>query len=255
MGDVDLDEIFRIADSLLYSNARNQCHRIDAKCQYCSSWELVLDHVDGSLVCWDCARVQSSALVCGDYAVDCNYSQLKQSNYKRIHHFHERLSQLLLQESRIPDEAFDRIRAEIKQRQITELSKTNIRAVLRALGMQIYIEKWLQIIHRLTGCRPPPPPSAVLVQLDMMFLALQIPFLNHRPHNRRNFLNYNMVFQRLFQRLGVPEYAQFFPLIKSKHKLEALDEVWRQMCASLNWEFMPLPSVRPFAISVDPTSL
>lgn len=255
MGNVDLDEIFRIADSLLYANARADCHRIDARCQFCNSWELVLDHVGGDLVCWDCAHVQSRSFVCGDNNESCGYSYIKRSNYKRIHHFHERLSQLLLQESRIPDEAFDRIRAEIKQRGLTELNKTNIRAVLRALGMQVYIEKWLQIIHRLTGCKPPAPPSSVLVQLDMMFLALQIPFLNHRPHNRRNFLNYNMVFQRLFQRLGVPEYAQFFPLIKSKAKLQALDETWRKICESLNWEFTPLPSVLPFAICVDPLLL
>ena len=32
--------------------------------------------------------------------------RLPSSNYKRIHHFHERISQLLLCESRIPDDKF-----------------------------------------------------------------------------------------------------------------------------------------------------
>ena len=77
------------------------------------------------------------------------------SNYKRIHHWHERISQLLLLESAIPDESFAKIAAELCSGKYPVLCKESIRAVLRSLNMPQYIEKWLQVIHRMTGVMPP----------------------------------------------------------------------------------------------------
>ena len=92
--------------------------------------------------------------------------------------------------------------------------------------MQHYIEKWLQIIFRMSGVRPPQLPQTILLQLDTLFMALQEPFEKIKPHPRKNFLNYNYVFRRLLQHLGIPKYGIFFPLIKSKSKLNALDDMW-----------------------------
>ena len=61
------------------------------------------------MVCTQCAVVQR------DVHLPRGTAQLqtarRQSNYKRLHHFHERVSQLLLQESPIPDDQFQRIAA------------------------------------------------------------------------------------------------------------------------------------------------
>jgi hypothetical protein len=141
------------------------------------------------------------------------------SNYKRIHHWHERVSQLFLHESAIPREHFTQIAERLLDGTYSYINKDIIREVLRSLKMQIYIEKWLQIIQRITGIEPPKPGSQLLQLLDTTFIELQQPFTAQKPSGRKNFLNYNYVFCRLFQKLGCPQFGMFFPLIKSRQKL------------------------------------
>ena len=69
------------------------------------------------------------------------------SNYKRIHHWHERISQLCLNESRIPDDEFLQIARRICDGSYTVINKDVIRQVLRSLkregglSMQLSIPK------------------------------------------------------------------------------------------------------------------
>ena len=62
--------------------------------------------------------------------------------------------------------------------------------------MQSYIEKWLQIIYRITGIAPPAPGPQLIRRLDEMFLELQQPFEASKCETRKNVLNYNYVFCR-----------------------------------------------------------
>ena len=195
--------------------------------------------------CVDCGIMQP----CG--AVGAITTPCTRSNYKRIHHWHERVSQLMLCESRIPDADFERIAQRICDGTHTVINKDVIRAVLRSLNMQIYIEKWLQIIQRITGVEPPKPGNRLLIALDDMFTELQRPFAQCKEQGRKNFLNYNYVFCRLFQKLGCAQFSMFFPLIKSRAKLKVLDETWAGMVASIGWEVTPLQLVQPFAVTLE----
>ena len=179
-----------------------------------------------------------------------SYVPTRGSNYKRIHHFHERISQLLLLESQIPDREMLLIAEKVCDGTIDTLNKDTIRAVLRSLNMQLYIEKWLQIIHRLTGVAPPAPGPLLIRQLDNMFHELQRPFEREafKAPGRKNFLNYNYVFCRLFQAMGCARFSMFFPLIKSRSKLQSLDAMWSDMAGSVNWAVMPLQQVPVFSV-------
>jgi len=177
------------------------------------------------------------------------------SNYKRIHHWHERISQLLLLESQIPNDHFLQIAEKLLSGQYTVLNKDVIRSVLRSLNMQLYIEKWLQIIQRCTGIEPPKPGAQMLNRLDENFLELQQPFSVNRVKNRKNFLNYNYVFCRLFQRIGCTQFCMFFPLIKSRAKLKLLDEMYTEMAQSVGWEVTSLQHVPPFAVKLEQPDL
>ena len=112
------------------------------------------------------------------------------SNYKRIHHWHERVSQLLIMESRIPPEHMVAIGTRLLDGTHAVISKDTIRGVLRSLNLQVYIEKWLQIIERCTGIYPPCPGPIILERLDQQFKEIEKPFLVTKPDTRRNFLNY-----------------------------------------------------------------
>ena len=200
----------------------------------------------GARVCNDCGVVQPGPIIFEQmYNRDC---RVRSSNYKRIHHWHERVSQLLLMESRIPPEHMLAIGERLLDGSQTSISKDSIRAVLRSLGLQPYIEKWLQIIERCTGVLPPCPGPVILQRLDEQFLELQQPFAALKHTSRRNFLNYNYVFCRLLQRMNCTQFCMFFPLIRSKLKLRALDETYGAMARSVGWEVPPLTHVTPFSV-------
>ena len=182
-------------------------------------------------------------------------ARLAGSNYKRIHHFHERIAQLFLCESHIPDAEFLQIAERVLDGSYTVINKDVVREVLRSLKMQVYIERWLQIIHRITGIEPPKPGSQLLMSLDDAFTQLQRPFDSCKVGGRKNFLNYNYVFARLFQHFGCTQFGMFFPLIKSRPKLRILDETWQQMTASLGWKVTPLQTVAPFAVKLEQPAL
>ena len=207
----------------------------------------------GAMVCDDCGIVQPGCVI---------YEQMfgkdlprRSSNYKRIHHWHERISQLLLMESEVPQDKMLRIAAKLCDGSYSVVNKDTVRAVLRSLGMQLYIEKWLQIIFRITKIAPPIPGNILVSKLDSMFQDLQHPFDCYRTEKRKNFLNYNYVFCRLFQRMGCTQFCMFFPLIKSKQKLRQLDDMWRNMAKCLDWEVTPLVAVAPFAVRLEQPAL
>ena len=200
-------------------------------------------------VCLDCGTCQPGVNISSLQSLE--HCPRKSSNYKRVHHFHERVSQLLLQESEIPDDRFLLIATKLCDGSHSVINKDAIRAVLRSLNLQIYIEKWLQIIWRVTSITPPIPGSLILEQLDLMFIELQRPFSAYKHDGRKNFLNYNYVFCRLFQEIGCAQFSMFFPLIKSKQKLKALDDMWRQMIESVGWTFKPLQTTPSFAVRLE----
>ena len=243
----DIDQSFADMEFLLAEERHEPYTTPGGVCCNCGCPRLLRgDH--GESVCNTCGAVQPGVLLPPEYYYDL---PRKHSNYKRIHHWHERISQLLLLESAIPDDSFARIAKELCSGKYPVLCKESIRSVLRSLNMPQYIEKWLQVIHRMTGVMPPMPGPVLVQQLDNMFIDLQRPFHDCRPADRKNFLNYNYTFNRLFQKLGCTQFCMFFPLIKSKAKLRALDYTWRMMTQHMDWPFMELQLVAPFAVKND----
>lgn len=249
----DVDRMFADMDSLLALERPPPVARDGRLCIDCGSDDLRVEGSNsgwpGCVVCDQCGVVQSTCVYWEyfHYGIPTH----RTSNYKRIHHFHERISQLLLMESEIPPDKMLLIGEKLCDGTHPVINKDVVRGVLRSLNMQLYIEKYLQIIHRVTGIEPPVPGPQLLMALDHLFTELQRPFDTCRPAGRRNFLNYNYVFCRLFQRLGCEKFCMFFPLIKSKQKLKALDETYGRMCEMLNWPLTPLQQVAPFSVRLE----
>lgn len=247
-----LDLAFNDLDNLLASERPVACES-RSNCIACGGGRLSYAGSDsshpGSVVCDSCGVVQPGIVFFDTmYGRDISH---KSSNYKRIHHWHERISQLLLMESQIPHDQMLAIAERLCDGTYTVINKDAVRAVLRSLNMQLYIEKWIQIIYRCTRIAPPIPGNILVHKLDEMFQDLQEPFECFRTESRKNFLNYNYVFCRLFQRLNCTQFCMFFPLIKSKQKLKLLDEMWVHMADSLKWPIKPLAQVAPFAVRLE----
>ncbi len=251
----DLDRYFDDMDALL--RVKQQPRNLFGVCGNCGhhvhTYETSGSSYVGARVCDACGAVDNSPVFWE--TMYGNSTPHKCSNYKRIHHWHERISQLLLLESEIPAEKMLQIAEKLCGGKYTVINKDTVREVLRSLNMQIYIEKWLQIVQRITLVEPPMPGPVLLEQLDTLFQDLQRPFDSVKTPGRKNFLNYNYVFCRLLQKMQCPQFCMFFPLIKSKTKLKALDDMWGGMVISIGWPLTPLQQVAPFSVCLEQPSL
>ena len=72
-----------------------------------------------------------------------------------------------------------------------------------------------------------------------MFKEIQEPFRMFKPPSRKNFLNYNYVFHKFFELLGMDHFLAHFPLLKSPIKLRDQEEIYEKICKYLKWEFIP----------------
>lgn len=163
-------------------------------------------------------------------------------SYKRINHFNEWISQIQGKESTdIPEEIFEKIVQEIKKEKIrdtTKLSYHKMREILKKLKFNKYYEHIYYIIYRLNGIAPPNFSPDLEEKLRNMFKEIQGPFLKHCPDKRKNFLSYSYVLFKFCQLLEKDEYLKHFSLLKSREKLHIQDQIWRNICEEVHWEFI-----------------
>ena len=120
--------------------------------------------------------------------------------------------------------------ADIKTKKITE--------ILKKLKLNKYYEHKAHIKHKLNGLPTPHLEPELEEKLRTMFKLVQPPFLKYMPSQRKNFLSYSYVLNKFFQLIGKDEYLQYFPLLKSREKLQLQDQIWKKICDELNWEFI-----------------
>ena len=170
-------------------------------------------------------------------------SRVVSYSYKRENHFSEWLSQFQAQEmTTIPDEVLDLLRSELKKLKITdvaEITQKRVRMLLKKLKLNKYYEHVPYITNTLTNLKPPKLSQVLEEKLRLMFKDIQAPFDKHCPKERKNFLSYSYVLYKFCELLSEDSYLQYFPLLKSKEKLFQQDQIWRQICGELRWEYIP----------------
>jgi len=162
--------------------------------------------------------------------------------YKKINHLNEILNQFQAKESTIiPDEIMNEIVIEIKKRRIqniADLSEKDIREILKKIDRSKYYEHVPHIISRLNGNPPPTITPEIEEKIRAMFQEIQAPFLLFCPDERTNFLSYSYILYKFFELLELDEYKIYFPLLKSRDRLIAHDQIWEKICEYLRWEFI-----------------
>ena len=236
-----------LVDNYLVATDPSYIRRVDTEaigsCDWCHVPLLCLQQ-DGIMICPECGY-QELLLVEQNRPILRAPSAKEGSHqsYKRINHFREWCAQIQGKEStEIPEEIFEKILAEIKKEKITDLKKiTNVkmREILKRIRATKYYEHGTYIINRINGVPTPHFSPELEERLCIMFKQVQAPFNKHCPANRVNFLSYSYVLSKLLQILGLHEYVAYFPLLKSREKLSAQDDVFKKICADLGWTFYP----------------
>lgn len=181
-------------------------------CRNCSGANLVVN-AEHRMVCRDCAHIN-------DYFFTSVYG--RESTYKRIVHFNERLSQFLLTEPSMPDELFELLENEAidatKYPDWKDLTKEDIKRICKSVkvppdlqekyrskkfkqrpltNMTRFVEKWLSIKNRLCGWIPTHPEDWVMEEMRTKFVQLQVPFeyIRHTPQCDGNTYKCHKVFK------------------------------------------------------------
>ena len=222
----------------LYSINGDFCHR----CQV----PMVIMCVESVFVCPRCkltrAYVQSTSSRIA-YGEDVEFSSFL---YKRSNHFQEWISQFQAKESAIiPDNVMAIIMDELLRRNIRlkQIDAKLVRSVLKDLKFRKYYEHTFQITSKLTGYYPHRMTPTEETQIKLMFSAIQSPFEEFCPKERRNFLSYSYCLFKFCELLGLDYFLDSFSLLKGRDKLQKQDDIFKKICESLDWEFIPSQSL------------
>ena len=211
-------------------------------CPHCFG-RLVLKNVDSLLICEDCGYTDSIIINSEKISYKDPPRESSYFAYKRINHFNEWLAQFQAKETTdIPEEVYKGILVELKKNKfinIQELSYKNMREILKKLKYNKYYEHIPHIINMINGKKAPILTRQYEEQLRNMFKEIQTPFMQHCPENRKNFLSYSYVLHKFCELLELDHLLIYFPLLKSREKLQQQDKIWLKICGTLMWEYIP----------------
>jgi len=211
-------------------------------CKNCNNQLICLQH-DAIMICNNCGYQEPLLVEQNRPVLKQNTKDTSHFSYKRINHFREWCNQVQGKETTdIPNEIFEKILNEIKKEKITDtknITYSKMREILKRLRINKYYEHINYIINRINGIPTPQFSPELEDKLCNMFKDIQSPFLKHCPKGRKNFLSYSYVLYKFFQILGLNEYLKFFPLLKSREKLYAQDQIWKKICIELNYPIIP----------------
>ena len=208
-------------------------------CEYCGGEWIQVDY-KGLVICNKCSRQKQ-------FLVEHEKPSYKEPPkevcfyaYKRINHFREILAQFQAKETtQIPEEVLENIKTQIKKERITLVQMTNKKAkdILKKLGYNKYYEH-IPFIKDKLGIKPPIMTPELEDRLCNLFMEIQKPYAKHCPDDRVNFLNYYYVLYKMCELLNENKFLPFFPMLKDPVKRIEQDEIWKKICAELNWEFI-----------------
>lgn len=218
----------------------------DINCRPCTkcgaefSW--MVDEIHSDRICTKCGYAEYYLSEEVGYKEEQETEKNVVYSYKRENHFNEWVSQFQAKEStNVPEEVIALLRNEFKKQKVkdlTEITHEKVKTLLKKLDRSKYYEHVPYIAAILNGIQPPTMPQALEDKLRLMFYHIQKPFEKHKPVNRKNFLSYAYVLYKFCELLGEDDYLPCFPLLKSKEKLYAQDEIWKKICEELSWQYI-----------------
>jgi len=213
-------------------------------CESCKIGEMIPQDEEGILIC--------NNPNCGifiKYIIDSSKptnkeppNEVSYTAYIRLNHFKEILSQFQAKETtQIPTEVIEAIKNRIIKERITDTSVLNydkMRDILRKLGLNKYFEH-IQYINSLFGIKPPIMNEELHETLCVLFIEIQKPWAIHCPLSRTNFFNYTYTLYQLCVLLDQNQYLPYILLMKDLDKQREQDQIWKKVCGSLNWAYIP----------------
>jgi hypothetical protein len=216
--------------------------------EFCPKCDVPLINSDYYLICNECGKATPWFLdTAPSYKEKQEYEYNQPYKYLKINHFDECLSQFQGKEnSEIPNNVLDGLHKEIKKNRITDLKKLNhniIYEFLKKLSFNNYYEHIPLIIKLLGGTAPPSISTQNEEKLRLMFYQILEPFEKYCPSDKRkNLISYQYILYKFFELLELDEFLDYFKLLKNRDKLYDHDQIWKNICKDLKWQYIPTRS-------------
>ena len=238
--DTIYDKYMKMTDKN-YINVNNDDVDIFDMCKFCKI-EMLLNNNTGVLICPKCGLMENIIVDSDKPSFKEPPKEMTSFCYKRINHLNEFLAQFQAKETtEIHEDVYNEILMEIKKERITNMATITpekMRELLRRIKKNDYYEHIPYIINQLNGLPAPVIAPEIEEIIRGMFKAIQIPFEKYCPPKRKNFLSYSYIMYKFFELLELDEYLRCFQLLKSRTKLHQQDEIWKNICKDLNWQFI-----------------
>lgn len=221
----------------------------NVKCENCNEY---YDSIEGFDACFNCGTCINNI----HYHTQLSYKEIQETefkphfNYEKESHLTAWLDRLTSKENKIiPNEVLDLVKSELKKERITDYSKLKedkIKDILKKLKLNEYYDCVISIINKLSGRKPIILTPEIREKVLMMFAQIQEPFNKFKEVSRKNMISYPYLLHQIFKQLKLPEFAEYFPLLKNNDKLRAHDELFKKIVEymkkidnTVDWKFYP----------------
>ena len=231
-----------INDSYLNDNLSDIDEKINI-CVNCGNNNLIYKSLESEIFCNKCGYTEKVLFENDKTSYKETPKEISYFAYKRINHFNEWITQFQGKETTvIPNNIYIEVIDEIKKNiniDINNVTNRQIREILKKLKYNKYYENIPNIINMITNRDAPIITRQYEEKLRSMFKEIQVPFMNNCPDNRKNFLSYSYVLHKFSELLELDHLLEYFPLLKSREKLQQQDFIWKKICNDLEWEYIP----------------
>ena len=231
-----------IDDSYLNDNLNDVDEKINI-CINCGNNNLTYKSLESEVFCNKCGYTEKVLFENDKTSYKETPKEISYFAYKRINHFNEWITQFQGKETtEIPHKIYNDVLDEIKKNihlDVKNITNRQVRDILKKLKYNKYYENIPNIINIITNRQAPIITREYEEKLRSMFKEIQVPFINNCPENRKNFLSYSYVLHKFCELLELDHLLQYFPLLKSREKLQQQDFIWKKICNNLEWEYIP----------------
>ena len=231
-----------IDDSYLNENLKDIDETINI-CPNCGNTHLIYMYLESNIFCNKCGFTEKVLFENDKTSYKETPKEISYFAYKRINHFNEWITQFQGKETTdIPSQIYTDVLNELKKNihlDITKITNTQIREILKKLKYNKYYENITNIINVISGRTSPIITRECEEKLRSMFKEIQTPFMKNCPENRKNFLSYSYVLHKFCELLELDYLIEYFPLLKSREKLQQQDFIWKKICNDLEWQYIP----------------
>ena len=212
------------------------------KCDKCET-NMKINEIIGEIYCEKCGLTKDIIIMTEKNSYNDPPKEANYFAYKRINHFNEWLAQFQAKETTdIPEKIYKEIYDELNKNinlDLKMITYAQIRSILKKLKYNKYYDNIPHLINIISGEKAPKLNIESEEILRSLFKEIQLPFMKHCPPTRKNFLSYSYVLHKFCELLEYDYLLPFFPLLKSREKLQQQDQIWKKICEELKWEYIP----------------